>query len=53
MESCRNSLGPLNGEEEKIAREYLDKTLVRIENGMLEVPDNRPVWSLIWWKKKN
>ena len=51
MESCRISLGPLNEKEEQIARDYLDKTLIRIENGMLEVPDNRPVWSLIWWKK--
>jgi SAM-dependent methyltransferase len=51
MESCRLSLGPLNEKEEQIAREYLDKTLIKIETGMLEVPDNRPVWSLIWWKK--
>jgi len=51
MESCKISLGPLNEKEEQIARDYLDNTLIRIENGMLEVPDNMPVWSLIWWKK--
>ena len=51
MESCRISLGPFNEKEEKLARDYLDRTLVKTENGMLEVPDNRPVWSLIWWKK--
>ncbi|MCZ3365318.1 MULTISPECIES: class I SAM-dependent methyltransferase [Methanobacterium] len=40
MESCRISLGPLSEKEEKKARAYLDKTLIRLENGMLEVPDS-------------
>ena len=51
MESCRTSLGPLSEKEEKTARNYLDKTLIRLENGTLEVPDSSPVWSLMWWKK--
>lgn len=51
MESCRISLGPLNDSEEQTARDYLNKTLVKNENGTLESPDSHPVWSLIWWKK--
>ncbi len=51
MESCRISLGPLSEKEEKKAKAYLNKTLIRLENGMLEVPDSNPVWSLMWWKK--
>ena len=51
MDSCKMSIGTLDEKDEKVARDYLDRTLLRLENGMLEVPDNRPVWSLIWWKK--
>ncbi|MDD4588282.1 MAG: class I SAM-dependent methyltransferase, partial [Heliobacteriaceae bacterium] len=49
MESCKLSIGPLEEKDEQAARDYLNRTLLRIENGMLEAPGNRPVWSLIWW----
>lgn len=33
------------------AREYLRRYLIRQEDGKYLVPDSKPVWSLIWWKK--
>ncbi|MCE7699494.1 MAG: class I SAM-dependent methyltransferase [Methanobacterium paludis] len=51
MESCRLSMENLSKEEEFKARDYLDKNLLKTENGMLEMPDNQALWSLIWWKK--
>ena len=51
VESSKRSLGPISGDEETVVRDYLNRTLLRLEDGTLEVPDNRPVWSLFWWKK--
>lgn len=51
IESCKLGIGPLTIEEERLARDYLDRTLIRHGDGSREIPDNRPVWSLIWWKK--
>ncbi|MFH0967995.1 MAG: class I SAM-dependent methyltransferase [Methanobacteriota archaeon] len=38
-------------EEVNIVEAYLKGYLILRNDGQLEVPDNRPVWSLIWWKK--
>ena len=51
IESCKLGIGPMSADEELLARDYLDRTLIRHRDGSREVPDNRPTWSLIWWKK--
>jgi len=51
IESCKLGIGVMTPQEELLARDYLDRTLIRHKNGSREVPDNRPIWSLIWWNK--
>ncbi len=41
----------LSPEEIPIARKYLESHLIKQSNGQYKVPDNNPIWSLIWWKK--
>lgn len=36
-----------------VAQAFLEDYLVKHDDGWLEVPDNKPVWSLIWWEKPN
>ncbi|NLV27047.1 MAG: class I SAM-dependent methyltransferase [Methanomicrobiales archaeon] len=45
------SLLHLSSKDLEITRLYLEKTLIKQDNGMYLVPDSKPVWSLIWWKK--
>lgn len=42
----------LSPKEEVIVYDYLSKHLVRMDDGRFQAPDNKPVWSLIWWKKE-
>jgi len=35
------------------AKVFLEENLVKRDDGWLENPDNKPVWSLIWWKKED
>jgi SAM-dependent methyltransferase len=51
VESCTRDLAPLSAEDAKKVRDYLSRTLVQNDDGTVEAPDNRPVWSLLWWKK--
>lgn len=37
----------------KVAEAFLEDHLVKRDDGWLENPDNKPVWSLIWWEKSN
>ncbi|HWQ66468.1 MAG TPA: methyltransferase domain-containing protein [Methanospirillum sp.] len=41
----------LSPEEVHVVEAFLKGYLIQRDDGQLEVPDNRPVWSLIWWKK--
>jgi len=34
-----------------IAQDFLEGYLVKRDDGWFEIPDNKPVWSLIWWEK--
>lgn len=51
IESSKLGIGPMTAKEEQLARDYLDRTLIRHKDGSREVPDNMPAWTLIWWKK--
>ncbi len=51
MESCTRDLGPLSVEETRKVSDFLNRSLVKNNDGTVEVPDNKPVWSLLWWKK--
>ena len=51
VESCTRDLEPLSTEDKGKVRDYLSRTLVKNDDGTVEAPDNRPVWSLLWWKK--
>ena len=46
-----NNLFHLSLEELKVVKDFLKGYLIQRDDGQLEVPDNKPVWSLIWWKK--
>jgi len=37
----------------EIAEAYLEEHLVKRDDGWVENPDNKPVWSLIWWEKND
>ncbi|WP_409199198.1 class I SAM-dependent methyltransferase [Methanospirillum lacunae] len=41
----------LNPEQMKVVQPVIEKNLVKCENGLLQAPDDKPVWSLIWWEK--
>ncbi len=51
VDRCRRDFGPMNASDDAKVREYLGKTLIKHADGSVEVPDNRPVWTLLWWKK--
>ncbi len=51
VESSTRDLGPLSVEETRKVRDFLNRSLVKNNDGTVEVPDNKPVWSLLWWKK--
>ena len=51
VDSCRRDFGGLNPSDEAKVRGFLKKTLIKLPDGTVEVPDNRPVWTLLWWKK--
>ncbi len=51
VESSTRDIGPLNAGELRKVREFLNSSLVKNSDGTVEVPDNKPVWSLLWWKK--
>ena len=53
MDVWRWRLGHLTGEEEEKLRNYLSENLVEMQNGVLEAPDAKLRWALIWWRKKN
>jgi hypothetical protein len=36
-----------------VAQAFLEDYLVKRDDGWYENPDNKPVWSLIWWEKPN
>lgn len=44
------SLLHLSSKELEITRLYLEKKLIKQDNGQYLVPDSQTVWSLIWWK---
>lgn len=41
----------LNPGQIEVVQSILEKNLVQCENGLLLAPDDKPVWSLIWWEK--
>lgn len=44
-------IADLTNEEESLLREYLHKTMIRNEDGVLQYPYDKSDWVLIWWKK--
>ncbi len=53
MENGKWQLNTLTEEEKKELYNYLDKKLKKNSEGMLENPDDKADWVLIWWKKSN
>jgi SAM-dependent methyltransferase len=43
----------LSSSQLKVAQAFLEEYLVKRDDGLFEIPDNKPVWSLIWWEKTN
>ena len=46
-------LGHLSNEGEEKLRNYLSENLAEMQNGMLDTPNEKLRWALIWWKKEN
>jgi len=36
-----------------VTRAYLENYLVKRDDGWFEIPNNKPLWTLIWWEKSN
>lgn len=43
----------LNPGQIEVVQSILEKHLVQCENGLFLAPDDKPVWTLIWWEKPN
>lgn len=43
----------LNPGQIEVVQSILEKNLVQCENGLFLAPDDKPVWTLIWWEKPN
>jgi len=52
MKNGRLDLNSFTKQEQKKLHDYLEKNLIKDENGKLKHPDDKSDWILIWWKKK-
>ena len=52
VETFRWKMVNLNQEEEDILREYLAEKMVKLPDCRFKFPNNKPDWTLIWWKKE-